>query len=65
MAMTKAASRDVAKMSETAFETQAAFVTLGVGEEAFSLAQSASRWKTWDVTMTSTCLNVKSRRLGL
>ena len=38
MGITKAASRNVtfkaAKMSETAFETQAAFVTHGVGEES-------------------------------
>ena len=41
MVMTKIASRNIAfkaaEMSETAFETQAAFVTRGVGEEVLSL----------------------------
>ena len=41
-----------AKMSETAFETQAAFVKRGVGEEALSL-ESTSCWRIWDVTLTS------------
>ena len=43
MVITKTASRNiaikfkVAKMSETAIETQAAFIACGVGEEALSL----------------------------
>jgi len=41
MVIAKTASRNIvfkaAKMSETAFETQAAFVTRGGGEEALSL----------------------------
>ena len=39
---------DAANMSDTAFETQAAFIAREVGGEALSL-ESASRWKTWDV----------------
>ena len=47
MVIAKAASRNIAfkaaKMSKTAFETQAAFVARVMGEEALSLERS--RWK--------------------
>ena len=61
MVIVKPASRKIAfkaaKVSKTAFGTQAAFVTRGVGEEALSICPRSfsairSRIKIWDITLT-------------